>query len=249
MYNFEILLSLFTLIILEIILGIDNLIFLIILANKLPREKRRRARQVGLTLAWVSRLVLLFAAFLLVGMDKPWFTFLGIEVSVKGIFLLIGGIFLIAKATREIHYEMIHLENIDEHNNSTGKNITFRSVVIQIALMDIIFSLDSVLTAVALTKYFWIMTTAITIAIIVMIAVSEPVGKFIEKHPSIKMLALSFLILIGTVLVADGFGFHIPRGYIYFSITFSLGVEALNLARNVQLQKRRLTSKKVMKKK
>lgn len=246
MYQFEIFLSLFTLIVLEIILGIDNLIFLIILANKLPNESRARARQIGLTLAWVTRLILLFSAVWIAGMEKPLFEVFQLKISARDIFLLAGGIFLLAKATGEIHYEMVYPGGSHKDAPSV-KGATFNAVVFQIGLMDIIFSLDSVLTAVALTKHFWVMALAITIAIIVMIAVSGPVGKFIEKHPTIKMLALSFLILIGTVLVADGLGFHIPRGYIYFSITFSLAVEALNIIRNERLKKRK--SKPKVKKK
>lgn len=240
---FEIAVSLLTLVIIEIILGVDNLIFLIILASKLPKAQQKKARQVGLTVAWVTRLILLFSAVWIATLNKPIFHLADFGFSGRDLFLLLGGIFLIAKATREIHFEMIH--NYDVLDEVKIKGGTFKSVVFQIGLMDIIFSLDSVLTAVALTKLFWVMATAITIAIIVMIVVSEPVGKFIEKNPTIKMLALSFLILIGTVLIADGFHFHIPRGYVYFAITFSLTVEALNLLKRNKVNNKKLKSTKL----
>lgn len=237
---FEILISLITLVVLEIILGVDNLIFLIILASKLPKQQQKKARQLGLTLAWVTRLILLFSAVWLSTLNEPIFSIGTLTFSVRDLFLLLGGIFLLTKATREIHFEMI--ANDELLKNIKSKRSSFRTVVIQIGLMDIIFSLDSVLTAIALTHLFWVMATAITIAIIVMIVVSEPVGNFIEKNPSIKILALSFLILLGTVLVADGFNFHIPRGYVYFAITFSLSVEALNLIKRNRLKLKHLES-------
>lgn len=223
----DISLSLLALIILEIVLGIDNLVFLSILTEKLPREQRKRARRWGLTFAWVTRLMLLASAVLLVKLTKPLFAIADYSFSGRDLFLFAGGAFLIVKATQEIHDEVNGEEAV--RGEFGAPLATFRGVVIQVALMDIIFSLDSVLTAVGLTNRFWVMAIAITCAILIMIYASEPVSKFIEKYPSIKMLALSFLILIGTVLIADSFSFHVPRGYIYFAMGFSLAVESLNL--------------------
>lgn len=217
------------LIILEIVLGIDNLVFLSILTEKLPREERKRARHWGLTFAWVTRLGLLASAVWLVKLTKPFLIIGSLSFSVRDIFLFAGGAFLIYKATQEIHAEVG--ETAAEQQAVYNVAATMRGVVIQIGLMDIIFSLDSVLTAIGLTDNFIIMAVAITSAILVMVYASEPVGHFIEKHPSIKMLALSFLILIGMLLVADSFAFHVPRGYLYFAMGFSLAVESLNLIR------------------
>lgn len=229
----DISLSLSALIILEIILGIDNLVFLSILSEKLPPEQRKAARRWGLTFAWVTRLMLLASAVWIVRLTRPLFEVAGLAISMRDIFLLLGGMFLIVKATQEIHHEIeAHAEVVATGAAKVAHS--FVGVVAQIALMDIIFSLDSVLTAVGLTPHFWVMATAITCAIIVMIFASEPVSHFIEKHPTLKMLALSFLILIGMVLAADGLSFHIPRGYIYFAMGFSLGVEGLNLYRSAK---------------
>lgn len=226
----DIILSLFSLIILEIVLGIDNLVFLSILTEKLPQSKRKSARRWGLTFAWMTRLALLAAAVWLVQLTKPLISFASYHFSGRDIFLLIGGLFLIVKATQEIRFEVG--ESSTETIKTIKKKVSFKGVIIQVALMDIIFSLDSVLTAVGLTTRFWVMALAISCAIIVMVFASEPVSRFIDEHPTMKMLALSFLILVGTVLVADSFSFHIPRGYIYFSMGFALGVEMLNLLRH-----------------
>ena len=224
----DILISLLVLVVLEIVLGIDNLVFLAILTEKLPKEQRKKARRLGLTFAWVTRLMLLASAVWLAKLSKPLFSVAQFSFSARDIFLLVGGMFLITKATQEINYAMVGMH--DEKVSSKPKiPISMQAVVLQIALMDIIFSLDSVLTAVGLTDRFFVMATAISIAILVMIFASEPVSRFINKHPTLKMLALSFLILIGTLLVADSFSFHIPRGYVYFAMGFSLSVEILNL--------------------
>ena len=223
----DIILSLSALIMLEIILGIDNLVFLSILTEKLPKERRRRARRLGLTLAWIMRLLLLGFATYIVRLKTPFLSFFGLSFSLRDIFLCIGGGFLIAKATDEIHNEVSPDEEISVASSRGA--VAFRYIVVQIALMDIIFSLDSVLTAVGLTTHFWVMAAAITVAILVMMYASEPMSQFIEKYPSVKMLALSCLLLIGMVLIADGFSFYVPRGYIYFSMGFSLLVESLNL--------------------
>ncbi len=227
----DIILSILALIILEIVLGIDNLVFLSILTEKLPREQRKKARRWGLTFAWLTRLLLLASAVWLVKLTKPLLVLGDFHMSFRDIFLLAGGAFLIVKATQEIHFEVGGGKE-EAKEDYKKYPITFQGVVLQVALMDIIFSLDSVLTAIGLTSRLWVMAIAITCAILVMIFASEPVSLFIEKYPSVKMLALSFLMLIGTVLVADSFSFHIPRGYIYFSMGFSLAVEGLNLIRH-----------------
>ncbi len=230
----DIILSLLALTVLEIILGVDNLVFLSILTEKLPQNQRKKARKWGLTFAWVTRLLLLASAVWLVKLKTPFVTLGDFSYSVRDVFLLLGGGFLIAKATQEIHMEVSDEEELQENNQI---KVTFKGVVTQVALMDIIFSLDSVLTAVGLTTRYWVMAVAITIAILIMIYASEPVSQFIEKHPTVKMLALSFLILIGMVLVADSFSFHVPRGYVYFAMGFSLAVESLNLIKRARRKK------------
>lgn len=228
----DILVSLIALIVLEIVLGIDNLVFLSILTEKLPKEQRKAARRWGLTFAWITRLLLLACAVWLAKLTKPFLVLGDFSFSIRDAFLFMGGAFLIAKATQEIHYEVG--EDNTPNSALNTKKITFNTVVAQVALMDIVFSLDSVLTAIGLTTRFWVMALAITVAIMVMIYASEGVSRFIDKHPTIKMLALSFLILIGMVLVADSFSFYIPRAYVYFAMGFSLAVEGLN-----QLKRRR----------
>ena len=220
--------------ILEVILGIDNLIFLSLLTEKLPKEDRERARYWGLAFAWVTRLMLLASAIWLVKLTQPVIQIhqLSLSLSIRDVFLFLGGIFLLFKATQEIHYEVG--ETIVEQKTIRHSARSIFGVVIQIGLMDIIFSLDSVLTAVGLTNNLMVMSIAITCAILVMVYASKSVGNFIEKHPSIKMLALSFLILIGTMLVADSIGVHLPRGYLYFAMGFSLTVESLNLLKQAK---------------
>lgn len=230
----DILLSLTTLTILEVVLGIDNLVFLTIISQRLPKHQQRKARQWGLTLAWVTRLLLLGSALWITKLTTPLFSVFALSFSGRDLFLLGGGLFLLAKATQEIHNEID--PHTEEQATKLPKPSLFFSVIVQIAILDIVFSLDSVLTAIGLTDRFWLMGVAITIAIIAMIFASEPLSKFIERHPTIKMLALSFLILIGMVLIADSFEYHIPRGYIYFAMGFSLMIEFLNM-----LKKRRLS--------
>lgn len=234
----DVALSLLTLVILEIVLGIDNLVILSILTEKLPLEKRKKARQWGLTFAWMSRLILLGSAVFMVHLVDPLFSLGEFSFSFRDLFLIFGGAFLIWKSTDEIHQDILK-EPINKPS-LTGKNrVSFKGVVLQIALLDIIFSLDSVLTAVGIASHYWVMALAITIAIFIMIFASEIVSEFINKNPTIKMLALSYLILIGMVLIADGFALHIPRGYIYFSMGFSLGVEALNLIKRARLKNKK----------
>ncbi|MCX7124707.1 MAG: TerC family protein [Gammaproteobacteria bacterium] len=213
---------------LEIVLGIDNLVFIAIVSSRLPAATQKLARRVGLSLALFGRFLLLLMIMWIIKLSTPLFSLYTHSFSGRDIFMILGGIFLLVKATWEIHHE---LEPEDTHNPKKRKNITFFSAIIQIIIFDIIFSLDSILTAVGLTKKIWIMMIAITIAVFIMLIASEPLSRFIDRHPTIKMLALSFLLLIGTVLIADGFGYFIPRGYIYFSIFFSLMIEFLNQRR------------------
>lgn len=227
----DILVSLLALIVLEIILGVDNLVFISILSSRLPQAQQKLARRVGLSLALIMRLLLLASAVWLVHLTQPLFNISNHSVSIRDMFLLLGGLFLLAKGTWEIHRE---IDNAGRASVAI-KYATFAAVIIQIALFDIIFSLDSILTAVGLTQNFTIMAIAIIIAVIVMILASEHIHYFIQKYPTVKMLALSFLLLIGMVLVADGMSLHIPRGYIYFALFFSLMVEGLN---NVMHHKR-----------
>lgn len=219
-----ILMSLLTLTFLEIVLGVDNLVFISIASNRLPPAKQKMARRLGLSLALWTRLLLLASVFLLMKLQHPLFEIFGMSFSGKDLILLGGGLFLIFKATTEIHAEFA----IQEEPALKKQYAKVWAVVVQIAILDIIFSLDSVLTAVGLTQEFWIMATAIVIAIILMMFASEPLSRMVNRYPTIRMLALSFLLLIGTILIADAFSFHIPRGYIYFAIAFSLFVEVLN---------------------
>jgi predicted tellurium resistance membrane protein TerC len=221
--------SLLVLIILEIVLGIDNLIMLSILTEKLPENKRKKARRWGLSFSWITRLLLLASAVFLVKLTHPLIEFNGLSFSARDIFLLIGGMFLIWKATDEIHHDINQNKQETALEKKSKSKASFKMVIIQVGLMDVIFSLDSVLTAVGLTTDFWIMAIAITCAILIMLYASEPVGAFIEAHPTVKILALGYLILIGMVLFADGLSFHIPRGYLYFALGFSLVVEFLNI--------------------
>ena len=220
--------SLLTLTFLEVILGIDNLVFISITSQRLPLAQQKAARRLGLTVAWVTRLILLACAVWIAGLTTPLFNIFDFALSGRDLLLLCGGVFLIYKATQEIHQEL----EPETHQNVPLKTSKFSLVIIQIGILDIIFSLDSVITAIGMTQQYWIMSLAITIAIILMIVASEPISRFINQHPTIRMLALSFLIFIGIVLVADGMHFHIPRGYIYFAVFFSITVEALNIIRH-----------------
>jgi predicted tellurium resistance membrane protein TerC len=223
--NPDIWLSLVTLTALEIVLGIDNLVFIAVLVAKLPAERQRLARQLGLVLALLTRLALLFTLSWLAGLSRPLFTVLGESVSWRDIVLIGGGLFLIAKATFEIHHKV---EAAAEEAPSAPAG-SFMAVVIQIAIIDIVFSFDSVLTAVGMAQHIEVMVAAIVISMVLMLVASGPVSGFVNRHPTIKMLALSFLILIGTMLTADGIGFHIPKGYIYFAMAFAVLVEGLNM--------------------
>lgn len=220
----DLIISLLALITLEIILGVDNLVFISILSSRLSLEKQKKARRLGLLLALITRLLLLASAVWMVHLTDPLFTIFEHSFSFRDLFLLFGGLFLLAKGTFEIHKEIDNVGGTEV----VGKYAKFGIVISQIAIFDIIFSLDSILTAVGLTSNFTIMAIAIIIAVIVMIMASEHIHYFIQQYPTVKMLALSFLLLIGVVLIADGLSFHIPRGYIYFALFFSLMVELLN---------------------
>jgi predicted tellurium resistance membrane protein TerC len=220
------LIGLLTLAALEIVLGVDNLVFIAIVSGRLPAAQQPLARKVGLALALITRVLLLLTLSWIMGLTQPLFHVFGVAVSGRAIILFAGGAFLIAKATWEI-YAKVELSH-DEAQGRGGRR-GFVSVVAQIMLLDIVFSLDSVITAVGMVDEIVIMVAAIVIAMIVMLLAMERVSHFVESHPSVKLLALAFLILIGVVLVADAFGHHIPKGYVYFSMAFSLGVELLNL--------------------
>lgn len=220
----EIWASLFTLTALEVVLGIDNVIFISIIAQKLPPESQEKARKIGLLGALIMRVLLLFSITWLIGLTQPVITVFEVAYSWRDIILISGGLFLLFKGTTEIH-ESVEGE-IDPDEN-TKKHTLFK-VVMQIMVLDVVFSLDSVITAIGMSNNLPVMITAVTIAIGVMMWASAPLAKFIEQHPTIKMLALSFLLLVGIVLVADGLHNHVPRGYLYFAISFSIVVEFLN---------------------
>ena len=224
--NPEIWIALATLTALELVLGIDNIIFISILAGKLPPERRNMARKVGITLAAVTRLGLLLAMAWIAGLTEPLFSVVGQAFSWRDLILIGGGLFLIGKATHEIHQK---LEGATEEVKVGAATASFGSVIAQIALLDIVFSLDSIITAVGMVDERWIMVTAIVVSIGFMLAFARPIGDFVERHPTVKVLALSFLIMIGLVLIADGFGLHIPKGYIYAAMAFSVFVEIINL--------------------
>ena len=225
--NPEIWLSLVTLTTLEIVLGIDNLVFIAVLVEKLPPQERDSARRIGIALALITRLVLLGAITWVIGLTAPLFGVFGHPLSWRDLILIAGGLFLLYKATHEIHDS---LEG-EEGERSAHVHAAFAAVVTQIAVLDIIFSLDSVITAVGMANEIWVMVTAVIIAVIIMLVASGPVSRFVQRHPTVKMLALAFLLLIGTTLVADGLGVHVPKGYIYAAMGFSIFVEALNMVR------------------
>jgi predicted tellurium resistance membrane protein TerC len=227
--NPEIWIALLTLTVLEVVLGIDNVVFISILSTKLPPEQQNKARKVGLALALITRILLLLGLTWVARLEQPFWRGeifnLKLAVSGKDVVLLLGGLFLIWKSTHEIHNK---LEGEDA-GVTKGMTASFASVVVQIVVIDIVFSLDSVITAVGMARQIGVMIAAIIIAVIVMLIFVNPISRFVDRHPTIKMLALSFLILIGVVLVAEGLHQHIPRGYIYFAMAFSVLVEMLNI--------------------
>ena len=217
--------ALLTLTVLEIVLGIDNIIFISILAAKLPAGEQPRARTVGLTLAMVTRILLLLSLTGIMRLTRPLFSPFGHPFSARDLILLLGGLFLLWKSTREIHDR---LEG-EEGRQNVKAGATFGGVIVQIALLDIVFSLDSVITAVGMVRQVGVMIAAIVLAVLVMLMAAGPISGFVHRHPTLKMLALSFLLLIGVTLIADGLGQHIPKGYVYFAMGFSVFVESLNL--------------------
>ncbi len=220
--------ALATLTALEIVLGIDNIIFISILVGRLPEHQRNFARRTGLALAMLTRLALLFSIVWVIGLTNPWFTVFAQEISARDLILIGGGLFLLFKSTHEIH---------SSYNPATGKDnaggipmaSTLGSILVQIAILDIVFSLDSVITAVGLVDHISIMAIAIIIAVGIMLFAAKSIGEFVDANPTIKMLALAFLILVGMTLIAEGFDTHVPKGYIYFAMAFSVGVEMLNI--------------------
>lgn len=220
----NILVSLFTLTLLEIILGVDNLIFIAMASNRLPAAKRKMARRFGLLLALATRLILLVSIFWIAHLESSLFTLFDNDFSIRDILLIGGGLFLLYKSTVQIQEET----EPQSDKKTTRQYDKVSLVILQIGILDIVFSIDSVFTAVGMTPHLWIMATAIIITILTMIFASEPLSRFIESRPSLRILALSFILLIGTLLVADGFNFHVPRNYLYFAICFALFVELLN---------------------
>jgi predicted tellurium resistance membrane protein TerC len=218
-------LALITLTTLEIVLGIDNIVFISILTGRLPEEKRQRGRLIGLALAMIMRVALLMSLAWIIRLTEPLFNVFGHGVSGRDLIMIGGGLFLLGKATHEIHHK---LEGPGSREVKGGHS-TMGSVLVQIALLDLVFSLDSVITAVGMAEHLAVMVLAIVIAVFFMMIFARPIGDFVERHPTVKMLALSFLLLIGMTLVADGSGLHIPKGYIYFAMGFSVLVEFLNL--------------------
>ncbi len=221
----QIWIALATLTFLEIVLGVDNIIFISILSGKLPHAQQPNARRVGLLGAMVTRVLLLFSLAWIIRLTAPWFTIVGHEISGRDLILILGGLFLIGKSTYEIHDK---LEG-EEGHASAGVAASFVSVIVQIMLLDIVFSLDSVITAVGMVDELWVMVAAVVIAVGIMMVSAEPISAFVHKHPTVKMLALSFLLLIGLSLLLEGFDQHIPKGYIYFAMGFSVFVEMINL--------------------
>jgi predicted tellurium resistance membrane protein TerC len=217
--------ALATLTFLEIVLGVDNIIFISILSGKLAEEQQARARRLGLLAAMGTRILLLFSLAWVIGLTQPWFTIVGQEISGRDLILILGGLFLLGKSTYEIH------DKLEGEEGHASKKVpaSFTSVIIQIMLLDLVFSLDSVITAVGMVEQLWVMVTAVIIAVAIMMISAEPISAFVHRHPTVKMLALSFLLLIGVSLMAEGFDHHIPKGYIYFAMGFSVFVEMINL--------------------
>jgi predicted tellurium resistance membrane protein TerC len=219
--------ALFTLTALEIVLGVDNIIFISILVGRLPEAQRQRARVLGLAFAMLTRIGLLLSLAWVMTLTEPIFSIIGREISGRDLILIGGGLFLLWKSVHEIHGS---LEGEDETDDAAAAaRAGFASIIVQIAIIDIVFSLDSVITAVGMADHVAIMVIAIIIAVLIMMVAAKAIGEFVDRHPTVKMLALSFLILVGLALVAEGWDFHIPKGYIYFAMAFSVGVEMLNL--------------------
>lgn len=219
--------SLLTLAALEIVLGIDNIVFISILVDKLPEEQRARGRVIGLALAMVTRILLLLSITWVMRLNTPLMTVFEIEITGKDLILIAGGLFLLAKSTREIHHKIEG--DVEGELKQKAAGASFAAIMVQVALLDIVFSLDSVITAVGMAQYIMVMVIAVMVAVGFMMVFAGTVNAFISRHPTVKMLALSFLLLIGTTLVAEGLHFHFPKGYVYFAMAFSVMVEMLNL--------------------
>jgi predicted tellurium resistance membrane protein TerC len=222
----EVFIALLTLILLEIVLGLDNVIFISIVAAKLPLHQQKKARRLGLILAMFMRLGLLLLISLILKLQGSLFTILDNDISGKDLILILGGLFLIYKSSSEIHHKM------EGEEGDTSKNIkatSFKSVIIQILILDLVFSVDSIITAVGMVEELWVMYAAVIVSVGIMLFAAEPISKFVNNHPAFKMLALSFLLLIGVSLIAEGLDFHIPKGYIYFSMAFALLVDVLQM--------------------
>ncbi|WP_223789151.1 TerC family protein [Marinicella meishanensis] len=229
-------LALLTLILMEVVLGIDNLIFISILTNRLPAHQQTTARRIGIALALVLRLALLGTMAFIVGLTTPLFTVWGQAFSWRDLIMLAGGLFLVYKAIAEIH-QMVDPDAIKKTKTYAGLSLTFGAVIGQIILIDVVFSIDSIITAVGMTNHLPIMVIAVVVAVLVMLLSAEPLARFIDRNPSVLMLALGFLLVIGTVLIAEGFGVHFPKKYIYAAMAFSVFIEALNLlARRARAQ-------------
>ncbi|MDY6941499.1 MAG: TerC family protein [Pseudomonadota bacterium] len=218
--------ALVTLVSLEIVLGIDNIVFISILADRLPPEQRPKARRIGLFVAMISRILLLLSLAWIMRLTAPWFSIFDVELSGRDLILIAGGLFLLAKSTMEIHDK---LEGAEGGGAADAAVSGFFGVIIQIGIMDIVFSLDSVITAIGMVDQIEIMVIAVVVAVVFMLIAVNPVSEFVDRHPSVKMLALSFLLMIGVVLVAEGLDFHVPKGYIYFAMAFSVFVEMINI--------------------
>jgi len=224
----ELIVALIALIGMEVVLGIDNLVFIAILTNRLPEARRKPARRIGLGLAVLLRFVMLAGASWLLTLTRPLFEILGMEISGKDLILLAGGFFLIGKATVEIHHRVD--PTAQEHSHAANAvTAAFWPTVFQILLLDMVFSVDSILAAVALTREFWVIATAIVVSVLAMLLSMDALSRFMERNPTVVMLALAFLVMIGMVLVAEGFGFHVPKGFVYAAMAFAVAVEVLNL--------------------
>jgi predicted tellurium resistance membrane protein TerC len=222
----EAIIALVTLILLEVVLGLDNVIFISIIAGRLPKDQQKKARRLGLILAMFLRLGLLAIISVILKLQGTLFTFLGFDISGKDLILILGGLFLIYKSATEIHHKM---EGEEGDTSKKIKGTTFKQVILQILVLDLVFSIDSIITAVGMVQELWIMYTAVIVTVGIMLFAAEPIAKFIDKHPVFKMLALSFLLLIGVSLIAEGLDVHIPKGYIYFSMAFALLVDVLQI--------------------
>lgn len=239
LFSSEGIIALLTLTFLEIVLGVDNIIFISIISNRLPDKQQAKARNLGLALALIMRVGLLLGISWIIGFTEPLFTMFDHDVSIKDLILMIGGLFLIGKSTTEIHESL----EVEDHETKTKVVTTMGKVILQIVALDVVFSFDSILTAVGLTEHILIMIVAVTIAMIVMMTFAGKISAFINKHPTLQMLAMSFLILIGFMLVLEGLGKHIEKGYIYFAVFFSLAVEILNMRRRRNASKIKLRKK------